>query len=218
MRCGNLAKLSTVAQNERKRASLNVWVCVCVQKRREAGNLKWLRKLPLLAGWANQRKNCWFSYQTKMPALAQKNHHRRRFAIYRRHSIQWDCMQIRTEHTHTHTHIYLYRVQSMLSIYIYILVPRIFLCAFDAQHKLTLQTFCGLKSAASGTLSMASECNTLPPPPLGRVWGVASIVLNSYKAALNAPSCLSICLVACCLPLELEFNRISYSISELLFS
>lgn len=103
-----------------------------------------------------------------------------------------------TYRTHTHTYIYLYRVQSVLSIYIYILIPRIFLCAFDAQHKLTLQTFCGLKSAASGNLSMASECNTPHPPPLGRVWGVASIVLNSYKAALNAPSCLSASLLAAC--------------------
>lgn len=98
----------------------------------------------------------------------------------------------------THTHIYIYIEYRACSLYIYILIPRIFLCAFDAQHKLTLQTFCGLKSAASGTLSMASECNTPHPPPLGRVWGVASIVLNSYKAALKAPSCLSASLLATC--------------------
>lgn len=133
--------------------------CVCGRRRREW--LEVIEKTATARSLGKSKENCWFSYQTKMPALAQKNHHRRRFAIYRRHSIQWDCMQIHIDrHTNKHTYIYIYIVW-----YIYILVLAICLCAFDAQHKLTLQTFCGLKSAASGTLSMASKC-AMPALPL----------------------------------------------------
>lgn len=136
-----------------------------------------LRKLPVLAGQIKGKLLIFISEKnagvgTKKIIIVVV------VAIYRRHSIEWDCMQIRTD-----TYIYIYipiYIERANTLYIQTLEPpsncnvyAIYLCAFDAKHKLTLQTFCGLKSAASGTLSMGqSETGKERCRGVSEVWQV----------------------------------------------
>lgn len=152
---------------------------MCVRRKGIAG------KGSLPGDWENcqcslgkSKENCWFSYQRKMPALAQKK------SSSSLSSLSTDGTQLNETackyvQIRIYTYISLY-IERANTLYIQTLEPpsncnvyAIFLCAFDAKHKLTLQTFCGLKSVASGTLSMGqSETGKERCRGVSEVWQV----------------------------------------------